>query len=222
MSISAQLRNCDGNEQSHFGAQVSATSSAIGRLGPPGSPADHATQLRNWLDSVFEFVDENDEAEDERHKRLIGHTRIPQQRDAVLAKLWERLPVFVYFTNYFQVRPNLHLRHLADRVDQKLLDDDRYDHGNLCLLKLLGFSARELAELGDAEEPADDPGAFEIFRRQLDERSIRLNAASVRLTEEIRSIWNANQDCTQKRTQCGYKRMVSTSRWLSRMNSASR
>ena len=101
-----------------------------------------------------------------------------------------RLPVLVYFNNYFQVRPNLHLRRLADRVEQDFLDDDRYDYGNLCLLKLLGFEARELADLGDAPDPGDDAEAFESYRSQLDERRIKLNAASVRLTDEIRSIWN--------------------------------
>ena len=153
---------------------------------------DHAAELRSWLDSVTAFVDENDAAEDQRHTRLLGYTRIPQERDAALKKLNGRLPVFVYFNNYFQVRPNLHLRRLADRVERNLLDDDRYDYGNLCLLKLLGFTARELADLGDPPDPEDDQESFDNYRNPLDERDIQLNAASVRLTEEIQSIWNPN------------------------------
>ena len=98
--------------------------------------------------------------------------------------------MFVYFNNYFRVRPNLHLRRFAGRVEQELLDDDRYYYGNLCLLKLLGFTARELAELGDAPDPGDDQEAFDSYRKPLDERDIQLNAASVRPTGEIRSIWN--------------------------------
>ncbi len=101
--------------------------------------------------------------------------------------------MFVYCSSYFRVRPNLHLRRFAERVEQNLLDDDRYDYGNKCLLKLLGFDARELADLGDAPEPGDDPEAFESYRNPLDERGIELNAASVRLTGEIRSIWNPDQ-----------------------------
>ena len=146
--------------------------------------------MRNWLDSANKFVDENDAAQDQRHTRLLRYTRIPEELDEALTELNTRLPVFVYFNNYFRVRPNLYLRHLADRVDQNILDDDRYDYGNLCLLKLLGFDARELADLGDAPDPGNDPDAFENFRNQLDERDIQLNAASVRLTDEIRSIWN--------------------------------
>ena len=154
---------------------------------------ERGPELQGWLDSAIEFVDENDGAEDQRHTRLLGYTRIPKERDAALKKLRSRLPVFVYFNNYFRVRPNLHLRRFADRVEQDLLDDDRYDYGNLCLLKLLGFDARELANLGDASDPGDDQEAFDHYRNQLDERSIKLNAASVRLTGEIRSIWNPDR-----------------------------
>ena len=154
---------------------------------------DRATALRNWLDSALPFVDENDGTEDQRHTRLLGHTRIEEERDAVLDEVYDRLPVFVYFNNYFRVRPNLHLRRFAERVERNLLDDDQYDYGNLCLLKLLGFDARELAELGDAPDPGDDQEAFNSYRNQLDERDIMLNAASVRLTGEIRSIWNPDR-----------------------------
>ena len=151
---------------------------------------EHGPELQRWLDSVIEFVDENDTAEEARHTRLLEHTRIPEQRNEALAKLNSRLPVFVYFNNYFRVRPNLHLRRFAERVEQDLLDDDHNDYGNLCLLKLLGFTVRELADLGDAPDPGDDQEAFDIYRNPLDERDIQLNAASVRLTDEIRSIWN--------------------------------
>ena len=151
---------------------------------------ERGPELQSWLDSAIEFVDENDTAEDARHTRLLEYTRIPEQRAAVLEKLKSRLPVFVYFNNYFRIRPNLHLRRFAERVEQDLLDDDRYDYGNLCLLKLLGFTVRELADLGDAPDPGDDQEAFDSYRDPLDERDIQLNAASVRLTGEIRSIWN--------------------------------
>ncbi len=157
---------------------------------------DRASELRSWLDSATQFIDENDATEDQRHTRLREYTRIAEERDAAVKKLKSRLPVFIYFNNYFRVRPSLHLRRFADRVEQNLLDDDRYDYGNLCLLKLLGFEARELADLGDAPEPGDDQDdqeAFERYRSQLDERGIKLNAASVRLTDEIRSIWNPDQ-----------------------------
>ena len=164
------------------------------RVGTTRIDRDRATELQGWLDSVTAFVNEDDATQDARHTRLLGYTRIPEQREAALKKLHSRLPVFVYFNNYFRVRPNLHLRRFADRVGQDLLDDDRYDYGNLCLLKLLGFKARELANLGEASDPGDDPEAFDRYRSQLDERSIKLNAASVRLTGEIRSIWHPDSE----------------------------
>ncbi len=154
---------------------------------------ERGPELQSWLDSVVAFVDEENATEETRHTRLLEYTRIPEQRHEAVAKLKSRMPVFVYFNNYFRVRPNLHLRRFADRVEQNLLDDDRYDYGNVCLLKLLGFDARELADLGDAADPGEDQEAFDRYRSQLDERSIKLNAASVRLTNEIRSIWNPDQ-----------------------------
>ena len=186
-------------EEPGFGARLD---DVIGnwQVGTTKIAGGRATELRRWLDSALPFVDEKDATEDARHTRLLEYTRISEQRDGALAKLKSRLPVFVYFNNYFRVRPNLHLRHFADRVENKLLDDDRYDYGNLCLLKLLGFTARELADLGDAREPRDDEETFDSYRRQLDERSIKLNAASVRLSGEICSIWNPNQTRTEADT----------------------
>ena len=160
------------------------------QVGTTKVAGDRATELQRWLDSALPFVDEKDATEEARHTSLLEYTRISERRDGALAKLKGRLPVLVYFNNYFRVRPNLHLRHLADRVEQNILDDDHYDYGNLCLLKLLGFTARELADLGDAPDPGDDQEEFNRYRSQLDERGIQLNAASVRLTNEIRSIWN--------------------------------
>ena len=153
----------------------------------------NADELRKWLDSVIEYVDEEDTTEDRRHTRLLEYTRIQGLRDAAVRTLKDRLPVFVYFNDYFRVRPNIHLRHLADRVEQNILDDERYDYGNLCLLRLLGFTPRELADLGDAPDPEDNLEAFDVYRNQLDERGIKLNAASVRLTGEIRTIWNPDR-----------------------------
>ena len=152
---------------------------------------DRATELQEWLDSVADDIDETNTREDNRHTRLLKHTRIPEIRSEALKELNARLPVFVYFSNYFRVRPSLHLRNFAHRVEHQLLEDHRYDFGNSCLLKLLGFSPRELADLGDAPDPDDDdPDAFARYSNQLDERSIKLNAASVRLTSDIRSVWN--------------------------------
>src|SRR6185369_2416164 len=102
--------------------------------------------------------------------------QVSARRDAALVVLEKRVPVFVLFNNYFRVRPLIHLRHLQQRLDQKVLDDTQYDYGNECLLRLLGFTAKELADLGDAPEPGmGDVAALKKYRDQLDERFFQLN-----------------------------------------------
>lgn len=147
--------------------------------------------LRNWLNAIASKVDEENSTEDNRHTALLGVAAKPSEREAALATLSERLPVFVLFNNYFRVRPIIHLGHLADRSEGGVLDDDQYDFGNLCLMKLLGFTARQLSDLGRAAEPdAEDAEGLQQYRDQLDRRSYQLNAASVKLTQEVRKVWN--------------------------------
>jgi predicted ATP-dependent endonuclease of OLD family len=151
--------------------------------------------LRGWLDEIATKVDESDSTEENRHTKLIQITEKPEERDTALKTLSERLPVFVLFNNYFRVRPIIHLGHLADRSESGVLDDDQYDYGNLCLMKLLGFSARELSDLGRTDEPpAQDGEALQQYRDQLDKRAYQLNAASVKLTTEIRKVWNPDTE----------------------------
>jgi hypothetical protein len=119
----------------------------------------------------------------------------PKAKEKVLAALRERLPIFVYFSAYFRVRPLIHLEHLATRSEQKLLDDDQYDFGNLCLLKNIGLTARELSDLGNVPEPTlGDAEALARYRAKLDERSYKLNAASVQLTQQIREVWTPDAE----------------------------
>lgn len=150
-----------------------------------------AASLKQWLNSVVALVDETNEAEEKRLDELLAAVEISALRQQALAILKGRLPVFVLFSNYFRVRPIIHLAHLAQRLTSGVLDDEQYDYGNSCLLKLLGFTAQELSVLGNAPEPpADQPQALQAYRDQLDKRSYQLNAASVRLTTEIKAVWN--------------------------------
>jgi len=148
-----------------------------------------------WLEKYYPLVEEDNEKEEVRHSKLLDACRFGDRRAAALGNLSKALPVFVLFSNYYRVRPLIHLEHLATRTEKSLLDDDQYDYGNHCLLKLLGFTARELSNLGKVVEPgAKDSEAQQRYRDQLDKRSYQLNAASVRLTEEIVRIWNPNPD----------------------------
>ncbi|RWG20950.1 MAG: OLD family endonuclease [Mesorhizobium sp.] len=156
---------------------------------------DLATSLIAWLEKFYPLVDEADTKEEERYDRLLARCRYSLRWSAALGVLRKALPVFVLFSNYFRVRPLIHLDHLATRIEQHLLDDAQYDYGNQCLLKLLGFTARELSDLGKAAEPsAKDADAQKKYRDQLDNRSYQLNAASVRLTDQIVKVWNPNPE----------------------------
>lgn len=55
----------------------------------------------------------------------------------------------------------------------------------------MGFSARELSNIGATASPSqNNPEALKVYRDKLDRRSYQLDAASVRLTNEIKQIWN--------------------------------
>jgi AAA ATPase domain len=148
------------------------------------------TPLKSWLEKILPYVDEHNSTEEARYDGLIKGIAIYKKRTQALTTLNERLPTFVLFNNYFRVRPRIHLEHLAQRLETKVLDDEQYDYGNACLLKLLGFSARELSTLGKAAEPpVGNPVALQRYRDQLDKRHYQLNAASIRLTQEILAVW---------------------------------
>jgi len=152
-------------------------------------------ELQAWLKAAVTLIDDADAGQEERLDRLNAAVRKGVERDEALTYLHERIPVFVLFSNYFRVRPLIHLAHLAQRLATKVLDDDQYDYGNSCLLKLLGFTAKDLSSLGQVSEPTVDQAAqLQTARDQLDRRSYQLNAASVRLTNEIRSVWHPSSN----------------------------
>lgn len=151
--------------------------------------------LLNWLDDLIVYIDENNEAEEKRYDNLRLMLTVSERRKKALELCKAKLPVFVYFNNFSRVKPLVHLEHLALRIESNILDDDQYDYGNVCLLKLLGFNARELSSLGGTPAPEQgDLEALQRYRDQLDKRSYQLNAASVKLTEEIKNVWLPNSD----------------------------
>lgn len=154
---------------------------------------ERAANLKAWIEGALPLIDEENKAEEQRYDRLWKLCGVSAERAAVLNHLSGRLPVFVLFNNYFRVRPRIHLEHLAQRVKTGVLDDKLYDYGNLCLLKLLGFTPKELADLGNTAKPGlGDAAALKAYQDNLDNRDYQLNAASVQLTHEIVAVWNPN------------------------------
>ena len=127
--------------------------------------SDKARPLLKWIGDVLPFVDEDNERENKRIAALRYEIGIGDARNAAVQALKKRMPKFVLFSNYFRVRPIIHLAQLAERIANNTLDEDRFDYGNVCLLKLLGFDASELSAMGQVSDPnADDAEALEDYR----------------------------------------------------------
>ena len=151
-------------------------------------------EILKILEEYYTLIDEDNTKEEERFSKLKLQIKQNEENDRVLKIIGNRLPVFVLFNNYFKVKPTIHLEHLAERIERNLLEDDKfYDYGNICLLKLLGFEARDLANIGNTVSPdKNDLDALKLYRDTLDKRTYQLNAASIKLSKEIKNIWNPN------------------------------
>jgi hypothetical protein len=170
------------------GAELTETTT--GWLRSAEISGEYSKKLEKWLKGVLPLIDDENSEEEARYDKLLDRVAYNARRDAALDTLASRVPVFVRFSNYFRVRPLIHLAHLAQRLSSGNLDDKYYDYGNKCLLEILGFTAQELSELGRATEPsAGDADGLKRYRDQLDKRAYQLNAASVSLTKEIRKVW---------------------------------
>lgn len=157
--------------------------------------AEKAKQLTGWVENNVSYLADDNATEEKRYDKLIELLEKPIEREDALKTCRKRLPTFILFSNYFRIRPVLHLRKLAERIDKKMLDDDQYDYGNICLLKFLGFTPKELADAGDTSKfDLNKPDQYEQYRAQLDKRDYQLNAATVRLTNAICEIWNPKKD----------------------------
>lgn len=157
--------------------------------------AEKAKKITEWVKNNVSYLADDNSAEEKRYDKLIELLEKPIERDEVLKTCNKRLPTFILFSNYFRIRPVLHLRKLAERVDKKMLDDEQYDYGNICLLKFLGFTPKELADAGDTSKfDLNTPDQYEQYRAQLDKRDYQLNAATIRLTNAICEIWNPQKN----------------------------
>lgn len=157
--------------------------------------AEKAKKITDWVKNNVSYLADDNAAEEKRYDKLIELLEKPIERDEVLKTCSNRLPTFILFSNYFRIRPVLHLRKLAERVDKKMLDDEQYDYGNICLLKFLGFTPKELADAGDTSKfDLNQPDQYEQYRAQLDKRDYQLNAATIRLTNAICEIWNPQKN----------------------------
>lgn len=176
----------EGESNGHFVAELLRE---LMRQNNPTSSEESLESMRHMLSQLESEIDRKQLSQVEEYHRLLDCIRTQGLKQSALKELHKRLPRFVYFDSYFKVHPNIHLKLLADRVDSQQTDTMKFDYGNLCLLKLLGFRPRDLSNLALSEIQSDDHDSFEAYRTSLDERDQQLNAASVRLTNEIRRAW---------------------------------
>lgn len=148
-----------------------------------------AKQLSDWLDSNITYLDETNKAENNRFDSLKEKLAIPDNNNKIVAKCLSLLPRFVLFNNYFRIRPLLDIGDLAHRQATNSLDS-RFDYGNLCLFKYLGFTPDELIKAVSEANSNKAQKGFEAFRTPLDERDYKLNAATIKLTKAIQDVWN--------------------------------
>lgn len=151
---------------------------------------EEAKLLLEYLTNNISNLDEENDKENERYDQLKKELESVSKREDILKLCKEKLPKIIYFSNYFKIKPVLHLEKLNQRISSNILDDTLYDYGNTCLLKFLGFTAKELAEVGKISSNSVEKEEFENYRKKLDERDYKLNAATVRLTNTIKEVWN--------------------------------
>lgn len=177
----------EGESNGHFVAE--SLRELMRQNNPPTNSEESLESMRHMLSHLESAIDRKQLSQVKECHRLLECIRNQELKQSALKELHERLPKFVYFDSYFQVHPNIHLKFLADRVDLQQTDTMKFDYGNLCLLKLLGFSPRDLSNLALSEIQRYDHDSFEAYRTSRDERDQQLNAASVRLTTEIKRAW---------------------------------
>lgn len=199
-SLSKDLKRLCAHVDPRKGADEPAPSATLAEITSGWTDSTYvdgecSAKLKAWLEGTLPLIDESNETEEKRYDTLRAACSVADDRSVALKHLEKRIPVFVLFNNYFRVRPRIHLAHLAQRIASNVLDDEQYDYGNVCLLKLLGFTAQELADIGNTPQPKQgDAAALKTYKDNLDSRSYQLNAASVKLTSEIVSVWNPNPD----------------------------
>lgn len=156
---------------------------------------EQAQQIQKLIKNETEIIEVGDKEVERLQNKLEAQLDKPVERKEVLKTCRAMVPKFILFNNYFRIKPILHLQKLKERIENNLLDDTKYDYGNICLLKLLGFTAKELSEAGDTSKfNLNDLTQFSQYKAQLDERDYKLNAATIRLTNAIREVWNPSQD----------------------------
>ena len=90
------------------------------------------------------------------------------------------------------------MKKLSERIERKILDDDQYDYGNVCLLKFLGFTAKELADAGDTSQfDLNRSEQYEKYKAEMpDERFYSHGAVNIGNNFKREVVKKANNETT--------------------------
>jgi len=161
-----------------------------------------AGRLLEWLDAAAAQLDADEPAIGAALTAVRRAARRDAQTDEAFEAIEGHIPFFVYFSQYVKVQPRIHLGRLAAQEAAGDVDEE-YDFGNLCLLRYLGLSAFELAELGrgipDVRNENGEivpPSQEEVaeYQARLDRRGYKLNTAANTLTKAINAVWGEERE----------------------------
>jgi hypothetical protein len=161
-----------------------------------------AAGLGAWLDVATVLLGTEDPAVVEAADTARAAVTRADQTVAAFNAVEGHIPFFVYFSQYVKVQPRIHLGRLAAQEMSGDIDEE-YDFGNLCLLRYLGLSAKELADLGrgipDVRTESGElirPSSTDIaaYQARLDRRGYKLNAAAMTLTKAINGVWGDDRE----------------------------
>lgn len=160
--------------------------SAMDELAPDEPPktsvlVPRATRLREDLAAVDEELSRPE----------------PEEVDGVVGLVLERLPSFVYYSNYGNLDSEIYLPQVIENLRRQDLGTKESAKARTLrvLFQFVGLSPKEILELGrdfkDPSNPSRKPTDQEIaeITEKKKQRSILLQSASAQLTEKFRKWW---------------------------------
>lgn len=126
---------------------------------------------------------------------------LPNQVEEALNLAYDRMPSFVYYTNYGNLDSEIYLPHVIDNMERDDLGAKEQAKARTLkvLFEFVGLKPNEILELGrefkapigQKRDPTDEEIA-EIAEKKK-ERSILLQSASTKLTQEFRAWWKQGE-----------------------------
>lgn len=118
----------------------------------------------------------------------------PRDLDAVKEMVVKNLPKFVYYSNYGNLDSEIYLPHVIENLEREDLGEKERAKARTLkvLFEFVNLQPDEILELGkDIHAPGEVPTAEQVDEsaEKKKERSILLQSASTRLTEEFRRWW---------------------------------